>query len=174
MKKILLLVVVFIVTIQPAFAHDLHENYPSMETKSAGPGISIGLFEQFTHFGTLKLDGTSVNDPADQKLDSSITQFLIGYQFNDKFGLQVNVPYISRSFRRADGLGGIGSGTVSGLGDISLTGHYRAWQHQTEKTNFAWDLIGGVKAPTGSSDRIKEELAESEGDPNAPQRNPWA
>ena len=168
MKKLLLLIPAFIGTIQPAFACDLCECHLSVEAKSAGPGISIGLFEQFTHFGTLQLDGKSVHDPADQKLDSSITQFLVGYQLNDKFGLQMNIPYISRSFRRADGLGGIDSATVSGLGDMSLVGQYRVWQHQAEKTNYSWNLIGGVKLPTGSSDRIKEELVESEGDPNAP------
>src|SRR6185369_15301571 len=103
---------------------DLCAVYRSMEAKSSGAGLNLGLFEQFTHFGKLQLDGKPVNDPAGQKLDSFITQFILGYQINDRFGVQMNIPYISRSFTRADGMGGIDKGTESGLGDMSLIGHY--------------------------------------------------
>ena len=55
-------------------------------------------FEQFTHFGTLQEDGHKVPNDANQSLDSSITQLLLGYNFNERFGLQVSVPIIHRSF----------------------------------------------------------------------------
>lgn len=168
MKRMLFLMLVPVFFAQPALACDLCAIYRSMEAKSSGAGLNLGVFEQYTRFGTLQQDGNPVNDPAGQKLDSSITQFIMGYQINDKFGVQMNIPYISRSFRRADGLGGINKGTESGLGDMSLIGHYRLYRYLSENTIFAWDLIGGVKFPTGSSDRIKEELAESEGDADAP------
>src|SRR6185369_12273788 len=128
MKKILLLIIVCIVTIKPAFACDLCAIYRSMEAKGSNPGFNLGVFQQFTHFGTLQLDGKKVDDPADQTLDSSITQLIPGYQFNDKIGVQLNIPYINRSFKRADGSGGIDKGTESGLGDMSLIGHYRVHQ----------------------------------------------
>ncbi len=139
-----------------------------MEAKSSHPGFNIGLFEQFTHFGTLQLDGDEVDDPADQSLNSSITQFIVGYQVNDRFGVQVNVPYIDRSFKRADGFA-IDRGTEAGIGDVTLTGHFRAYQHSTEDTLFVWEVLGGVKLPTGSSDRIAEELAEEDPLPGAPE-----
>jgi hypothetical protein len=131
-----------------------------MEAKSANPGFNIGVFEQFTHFGTMQQDGHEVDNPTRQHLDSSVTQFILGYQINDRVGMQLNIPYIHRSFKRPDNLGGIDKGTEEGLGDLSLIGHYRAFQHLDEKFIFAWDLIGGIKFPTGSSDRIKEELSE--------------
>lgn len=172
MKKIVVILICFIAVQQmsaAAFACDLCAIYRSMEAKSSGKGFNVGVFEQFTHFGTLQLDGRKVADPANQKLDSSITQFILGYQLNDKFGLQLNLPYINRSFRRADGNGGIDKGTESGPGDMSLIGHYRAYQYLSEDTVFALDLIGGVKFPTGSTSRIREELAEEEPTPGAPE-----
>src|SRR6185369_3984768 len=164
MKKILLLIIVCIVTIKPAFACDLCAIYRSMEAKGSNPGFNLGVFQQFTHFGTIREDGKDIGNPLGQKLDSSITQFIAGYQVNDRFGMQLSIPYISRSFKRPayDDAGtlSIDKGTESGLGDLSLIGHYRAYQHLAEETIFAWDLIGGIKFPTGSTARIREELSE--------------
>jgi len=172
-KKIFMLVIgcmlALVQTGGSALACDLCAIYRSMEAKSAGPGLNVGVFEQFTHFGTMQQDGRKVDNPADQKLDSSITQFLLGYQVNDRFGVQVNIPYINRSFRRPTDTGAIDEGTESGLGDLSLIGHYRAYQYLSTDTIFAWDLIGGVKFPTGSSDRIKEELMEMTPAPGVPE-----
>ena len=151
-----------------AFACDLCAVYRSLEAKTSNPGFNVGLFEQFTHFGTMQQDGRKVDNPANQSLDSSITQFIVGYQFDERLGLQVNVPYIHRSFRRPTDSGSIDRGTESGLGDLSLLAHYRAFEHSTEETILVWDLVGGVKFPTGSSDRIKEELSETEPAPGVP------
>jgi hypothetical protein len=145
-----------------SFACDLCAIYRSMEAKSAKPGLNVGVFEQFTHFGTLQQDGKKVANEAGQSLDSSITQFILGYQVNDRFGAQLNIPYIHRSFTRPDDAGGIDKGTESGLGDLSLIGNYRLWQYFAEDTVLALDLIGGIKFPTGSTDRLKEELNEME------------
>jgi len=153
----------------PAGACDLCAVYRSLEAKSTNPGFNIGLFEQFTHFGTMQQDGHKVDNPAGQSLDSSTTQFIVGYQFGEQFGLQLNIPYLHRSFRRPTETGSIEHGTESGLGDLTLLGHYRAYRHVTEETIFVWDLVGGVKFPTGSSDRIKEELTETEPAPGVPE-----
>src|ERR1700680_222678 len=93
-KKIVIICGCIIVLVQTGgsvFACDLCAIYRSMEAKSAGPGFNIGLFEQFTHFGTMQQDGQKVDNPAGQSLDSSITQIVVGYQFNDRFGVQLNV-----------------------------------------------------------------------------------
>jgi len=166
MKKALFLMIFSMMAAQPVLACDLCAIYRSMEAKSSNPGFNIGVFEQFTHFGTIQQDGKDIGNPAGQSLDSSITQFILGYQFNDKFGLQLNIPYISRSFKRPSYPDGatlvIDKGTESGLGDMSLIGHYRVYQHLAENTIFVCDLIGGIKFPTGSTSRIKEELSETE------------
>ena len=168
MIKYMLTVFCLLVTLSAgsAFACDLCAIYRSMEAKTSNPGFNLGIYQQFTHFGTIQDNGKDIGNPLGQKLDSSITQFILGYQFSDRFGVQLSLPYISRSFKRPayDDAGtlSIDKGTESGLGDLSLIGHYRAVQHLAEDTIFALELIGGIKFPTGSSSRIKEELSEME------------
>jgi hypothetical protein len=147
----------------------------------------FALAEQFTHFGTLQIDGREVDNPTGQYLDSSITQLVGGYSFTPRFALQINVPFIYRSFERPEGLA-IDRGTESGLGDISLLGKFvllrkeeggsrsmsfddpkspRLEMHEPDFTLSAL-LIGGVKFPTGGTSRLKEEFDEIEV-PGAPE-----
>jgi len=155
----------------PALACDLCAVYRATEARSSKEGWYAGVFEQFTRFGTLRDGGKKVDNPAGQYLNSSITQFLVGYQFSEKFGLQLNVPYVRRTFKRPTGVAGTPapteSGTESGLGDIALTGKFQARHYRTDNTTFIWNLLAGIKLPTGSADRLKEEAEESE-DPAAP------
>jgi hypothetical protein len=129
----------------PAGACDLCGCYtPQMETNlQAGPfdrtdlapGQTAGscsyaaISEQFTHFGTLQFEGEEVANPTGQYLDSSITQLVGGYSFNSWFALQINVPFIYRSFERPKGFA-IDRGTESGLGDISLLGRFLVFHHE--------------------------------------------
>ncbi len=132
-----------------------------------GQGFFGGAAEQFTHFGTMQEDGREVKNEVGQYLNSSISQIYAGYNFNDRVGLQFNLPITYRAFKRPEGFA-IERDTESGLGDVALLGHLRAYQHETKKITLAWSIIGGVKFPTGSSERIKEELSEIEV-PGAPE-----
>jgi hypothetical protein len=149
--------------------------------------VYVAVAEQFTHFGTLQLNGHEVGNPTGQYLNSSITQLVGGYSFTRRFALQINVPLIHRSFKRPEGFA-IDHGTESGLGDISLLGklvlfhreiggslalkfddpknpHFE--EHEPDFTASAL-LIGGVKFPTGGTSRLKEEFGELEV-PGAPE-----
>jgi hypothetical protein len=57
---------------------------------------------------------------------------------------------------------------VSGVGDVSLIGNFVAFQRQTETFTVRWNVVAGVKFPTGSTRRIAEELNEEEV-PGAPE-----
>src|SRR3977135_1200943 len=140
--------------------------------------VYSAIATQFTHFGTLQLDGEEVDNPTGQYLDSSITQLVAGYSFNSRFALQINVPLIYRSFERPEGFA-IDRGTESGLGDVSLLGkfvlfHTTAGEHRSANVDdpknphfekHAPDftasaiLIGGIKFPTGDTSRLKEEFS---------------
>lgn len=146
---------------QVATACDLCANFKPTETTLAKRGINIGVFEQFTHFGTVQQDGRKVDNPAGQKLDSSITQFIMGYQVNDRFGVQLNIPYIHRSFKRATDTG-IEEGSESGVGDLAVVANVRLYEHLADKSTFILNLLGGVKLPTGSTDRLREEATMDE------------
>ena len=156
-------------TVQSA-ACDLCAVYRSLEAKSANPGFNVGIFEQFTHFGTLQQDGHKVDNPANQSLDSSITQFIVGYQVNDRFGVQLNTPYIipfiqtphpHGEHRQRDGVRDWETSPSSGITAPSSI--------PPRRPSLSWDLSAGVKFPTGSRDRIKEELSEMEPDPGVPE-----
>jgi hypothetical protein len=127
-----------------------------------GRGPFAGVAEQFTYFGTVQVDGHDVGNPSGQYLDSSISQIFAGYNFNDRIGLQFNLPVIYRYYKRPDGLGGIQHGTVSGIGDTSLLLNVVPFKKFSEKFTFNWSLLAGIKFPTGNPDRIKEEFNEVE------------
>ena len=148
-------------------------------------GFYAGVGEQFTHFGTDRINGEKVANPTGQHLDSSITQFVVVATFaQSRFSMQVSVPYIYRSFQRPEGFD-IEHGTESGLGDVSLLANFvvfntdRAARSEPRglskdgkcaaisrraEPDFSASLnfLAGLKFPTGDSSRIKEEFAESE------------
>ncbi len=126
-----------------------------MRERRTGP--IVGVAEQFSHFGTLQRGGDEVANPFDEKLDSSITQVLVGYAPIPDLLLQVNLPVIHRTFRRVEE-GVAQTGSESGIGDLSLLGQYALWSRQTEESIVRFTLIGGVKLPTGDGDRLREEL----------------
>ncbi len=153
-------------------------------------GFYLAAAEQYTFFGTTKFSGREVPNVADQYEQSSITQVIGGYNFNDRFGVQINAPLIDREYKRPEGFVNE-RGSVNGLGDMSLLFNFVAFHRETDlrspasnapadakdggKANpppglihrqkdftFSLNLIAGVKFPTGSAGRIKEEFNEVE------------
>jgi hypothetical protein len=152
----------------PAVACDLCAVYSASQAQGqTGKGFLAGVAEQFTHFGTMQEDGNEVPNEVGQYLDSSVSQVFVGYNMNNRFGVQLNVPIIYRSFKRPEGYQ-IDRGTVSGLGDISLTGNLHLLQKLGTDFSCNLNLLGGIKMPTGSTDRLKEEFNEVEV-PGAPE-----
>lgn len=145
-----------------AWACDICAVYTAMEAKEARPGIFAGVFEQYTDFGTLQLEGDEVENEANQYLHSSITQAYVGYQWA-RIGVQLNVPYIDRRFRRAEH-DGVETGSVSGLGDVSVIAHARLYELLTETSFVTWGVTAGLELPTGDSDRLGEEAEEDHGE----------
>jgi hypothetical protein len=123
--------------------------------------------EQFTHFGTVQVDGQRVANPAGQYLDSSISQVFAGYNLSDRFGIQINLPLIHRTFRRPVGFA-IDEARDAGLGDVSVLGNLRLISREKKDFTLNWSVIGGVKFPTGRTTRLTEEFNEVEV-PGAPE-----
>src|SRR5205823_490602 len=159
----------------------------SMPKEEMSPsGFYAAVAEQFTLFGTEQFDADEVANPTGQRLDSSITQVVIGYDINEWFALQFNAPLIYRDFRRPEGFA-IDEGTVSGLGDISLLAKAVVWhfasaalrefnvegknpiaiEHEPDCT-ASLIALAGIKFPTGDPSRLKEEFHEME-IPGAPE-----
>ena len=124
----------------PALACDLCAIYSANQARGEiGKGPFAGVAEQFTHFGSVEEDGDKAPNPSGQYLDSSISQLFAGYNFNERIGVQLNLPLIYRSFKRPEAAG-IDRGTISGLGDISLIGHIQAYRQV--RAHFGTQLVG--------------------------------
>src|SRR5512142_952768 len=99
-----------------AAACDLCAVYTAAEAEGgSGKGFFGGVAEQYTYFNTLQVNGHNVPNEGDQYLHSSVSQVFGGYNFNNRLGLQFNLPVIYRAY-------GFGSarGSESGIGDASL------------------------------------------------------
>lgn len=154
--KILVPVVLAVACAQPVLGCDFCAIYAASEARGEiGKGFFAGVAEQFTHFGTLQDNGREISNPENQYLDSSITQVLLGYNFSDRFGLQLNVPVIYRSFRRILN-NQVDQSSEGGPGDVSLIGNFQAYRHSTVDYTFAWNILAGVKFPTGSTSYLRE------------------
>ena len=129
-------------------------------TQQTGTGFQAGVAEQYSFFGTERLDGHEVTLPAEEHMDSSVTQFFLGYRFTPRIAVQVTIPYIDRSFTRIRGHE-LEHGTESGLGDMSLLANLVALRTVVGDSLFQFSLLGGIKFPTGSSDLLGEEFVSS-------------
>ncbi len=146
---ILALGVVAASAVCPAFGCDLCAIYSAREAQGlSGAGFFGGVAEQFTRFGTLQEEGHEIPGPGTY-LDSSISQLYLGYNLNKRFGLQLNLPVIYRSYGSQTS-----HGTEAGIGDLSLLGNFVAYQKLSDPFNVTWALLGGVKFPTGSADAL--------------------
>lgn len=161
MKHPLLSFLAFGLAAASTSACDLCAVYSATHAQTpAGPGWSLSAATQFTHFATLRLDGDRVANPLDQRLDSTITQVVLRRGFTPRLSAQLAMPFIARSFHRPEGTA-LEHGHENGLGDISVLGRIEVIRRDAEDFTAIVDVIGGVKLPTGSSDRIAEELSES-------------
>jgi hypothetical protein len=158
--------------VQPpaARACDICSVYTATEQRESRTGWRVGAATQFSSFGTLLENGHEVANPDNQYLDSSVTQYFVGYQITPRIGLQLNLPIIVRNFQRPEG-GHVVRDGVSGPGDMSIVADVLAHSIVTETSIFRFSLLGGLKLPTGDSSRILEELHETEG-PGTPGHPP--
>ncbi len=159
-RLIVPLVVLAVGPIRLARACDVCAIYTATEQRESREGVRVGVAEQFTRFTRLKDDGKTIDNPGEH-LNSSITQLILGYDFASRYGLQLTLPIIDRHFRRREA-GVITSGNETGIGDMSLIGIIRPFSRATEASVLFTSLFGGLKFPTGSADRLREEAEGSD------------
>ena len=140
----------------PAAGCDVCAIYVATEVAQSRSGFRLGLWEQWSHNTTERLNGRTIPSFG-ERLDSVTTQFLLGYQLTDRFGLQMNIPFIARTYRRLEN-GIFEDGTSIGAGDLSLLGTFQAYAHSNDRSVFLVNLLGGLKLPSGNPDFLGEEL----------------
>jgi len=151
----------------PGFACDLCAVYTATETQQSRTGFNVGVAEQLSYFGTVRDGRDRVSNEEDENMTSSITQVLVGYNFTETLGAQFNLPIIVRDFTRVveDGLD---HGDETGLGDATIVAMYSPLRWVDGSSVVRGTLIGGIKLPTGSADRLREEVDSAKG-PSRPQ-----
>ncbi|MFN8546280.1 MAG: hypothetical protein U0807_19050 [Candidatus Binatia bacterium] len=145
--------------VAPALACDVCAIYTATAQREGRTGLRLGVAEQYTHFGTLQQDGEEVDNPADERVDSAITQLVAGYQLMPRFGVQANLPIIARTYRRVEGERVV-EGSENGVGDLVLSGTVLAYSLATEQSVLRLSLLGGIKLPTGDAHRLGEEAGD--------------
>jgi hypothetical protein len=157
MKRISLFILLVFAFPLLSFSCDLCGCFVPNET--VHHGFQLGISEQFSSLSDLSLEGQILENEQNQYLKSSQTILFANYHFNERFALQLNAPFIYRSFQRPEH-DSLEQGTESGLGDMLLVAYYVPFQRKNPYSQFNWKLMGGVKLPTGNSDPIAEELHE--------------
>jgi hypothetical protein len=126
------------------------------------PGFTLAAAHQFTRLGTVWAGDRKLGNPADQYLDSHITQLAIGYSHSGTWQAQFTLPYINRSYQRPDHAD-IERGRESGPGDAILAVRYQLWQTVTGRGDqFDIHLLGGVEFATGSAGHLGDEIGEDD------------
>jgi hypothetical protein len=128
-----------------------------IEKKGVDRFFFAGEQVQYTFFGSIMEDNAHIPNAFHQTEDSLITQTYIGYQFNDRSSIQINLPYIYRAYQRPSD-SGLEKGSVSGLGDISLLANFVPYRHEEKTWGMDWTVGAGVKFPTGDPHHLDEEL----------------
>lgn len=156
-KTIFFLSLLLLFGASPAFGCDLCAIYNSIDSSQPNPGTyRLGIAEQFTKFDKIQVDGNHIDNEANQSLESSISQLFGIFDLNKVVSFQLTLPYINRRFKRFEN-SETERGTEAGIGDVSLLAEYIAYELRDQNTTFYVQLFGGIKLPTGDSDRLNEE-----------------
>ncbi len=158
-RRIALMLAAIVAASEPASACDVCAVYTATDARLSQPGPWVAVAEQFTHFGTLRRDGDQVPNPAGERINSSITQLVAGYTFTPRLTAQLNLPVITRHFRRLEG-GRVVQGAVSGFGDLSLLGQILVHHVVTAHSVFRFSVLGGLELPSGNPSPLAEEDAD--------------
>ena len=142
----------------PTVGCDVCAIYTATQVSQGRTGFRAGVGQQFTRYLTEQVNGEEIAGFGEY-LNSSITQFVLGYQWNERFGLQLNIPFIARTFRRLED-GRLERGDSIGAGDLALIGNVLAFDRVTDRSVFLFSLLGGLALPSGNPDFLAEELDE--------------
>ncbi|HEY2775712.1 MAG TPA: hypothetical protein VGK20_16850 [Candidatus Binatia bacterium] len=145
-----------------ARACDLCSIYTGSLMQQEKTGFALAVAEQYGDFASIRQDGHSRSNPANERIDSSITQLVVAYSFLSWLGIQADAPLVSRDYRRIED-GTPTHGSVGGLGDISLLARVSPYSHAFGDTLVHMELLAGIKLPTGDTHRLFEELSEPPG-----------
>jgi hypothetical protein len=130
------------------------------------PGLSLDLRESYSRADQLRSGTSKVTpnptDPANAGIEvenlrtiNKITTLSADYTVDEHWGLTANIPYVTRDHRHTIGdtdpaLLTTESFEAKGLGDVKITGRYRATLNEADHSSIG--IKFGVKLNTGRKD----------------------
>lgn len=109
------------------------------------PAHAVGRFSA-SMFGQYSSFDPTAEEPESYR--SHTTQFGVGYRFDEKWSVQLGLPYLDR---RLD------DRTEAGAGDLTAVATCRLRSSVDHKGIRFIDVYAGLKAPTGDSDALADE-----------------
>jgi hypothetical protein len=109
----------------------------------------------FTRYSTLdtRLTGTRETDAHGEEIKSYINQLSLEYKVAPRLHAQLSLPILSRDFKAREGEH-LQPDDESGPGDLSVIGKYILRETTLKEGHLTVTLVGGLKTPTGNTDRI--------------------
>ena len=139
---------------EPVLGCDFCAVYAATQAEGgSGKGFIGGVAAQYTDFNTFQSNGHNASNPDDEHLNSLMSQAFIGYNFNNRIGVQFNLPVIYREWSKT----GERDSEV-GIGDALLLGNFHLYRKQRVDSTFTWNGLAGVKFPTGDSSQLNPAL----------------
>jgi hypothetical protein len=146
-----------------ACACELCAIYGATSARSEATGPVFTVAEQYISEHRLQYHSHEVIVDNPEFLDSSITHVIGGYNLSRNLGVNLNVPIIRRDFRIYDAdTGAYSEGRAQGFGDIALIGRWTPYSSQSMSRGFRVNLLAGIKAPTGDTRYLREDVAQKE------------
>lgn len=148
-----------------ATACDLCAIYRAADARGEySSGWTATVAEQFTRLATEQFDGVEFTRANADWLDRSMTHFVLGWNFAERFGVSANLPLVHLSYRFSELRNGVTpavrDGSDFGIGDLALVGRWRLFESSDMEWGTSVNLLGGIKLPTGNTGRL-EELEQS-------------
>ena len=151
-------------------ACDLCAIYNSDSARDGGgTGWVATISESWIPYHTLRFNGEELSNRGQDWRESSVTHLVPGYNFSPRFAVSLNVPLVYQSFRRSETryqpagppVFHREQGDSLDLGDVSLVGRLNIFRRAEMEYSLSADLLGGVRFPTGDSDRIADEVSQT-------------
>jgi hypothetical protein len=153
-----------------AAACDLCSIY-SADSARTQRGFLFTVSESYIPYETVQFNGKEVSGSNPDFRDTSITHFVPGYNFSERLGVSLNVPMVYQNFKRRElrysttppsPVLRVERGDELDLGDLSLIGRWAFVEKLEMEWQYAATLLAGVKFPTGNTDRIADEVEQTQ------------
>jgi len=158
MLRITALLVAFSLYASPLLACDVCKIFLAQTSEThLEQGFFTGANVDYSHFGSIQMNGKEVPNIFGQKLNSVTTNLYVGYQPLSWLGGQVNIPLVYKDYQRIYG-DFMERGSVSGMGDTSFLVSVQPLLKFFPDSLVGISAFSGIIFPTGDITELKRDL----------------